>query len=92
MSTSGMSIDSGVFIASDNILGIVFDTQITGFSQGGDGGQFVGGTWTPLASVPEPASAVQAGIASAIGLALAAFRKRKEPRRQRPVGPLDASQ
>jgi hypothetical protein len=51
----------------------------------------VSGTWNVLASVPEPASAVQAGIAVVIGLALAAFRKRKEARRQRPVGPLDAN-
>jgi len=53
---------------------------------------FVNGSWVASASVPEPASAVQAGIAVAIGLALAAFRKRKEARRQRPVGPLGANQ
>ncbi len=50
------------------------------------------GTWKVSTAVPEPASGVQAGIASAIGMALAAFRKRKEARRQRPVGPLDANQ
>ena len=36
----------------------------------------VPGTWSLAQTVPEPASAVQAGIAIAIGLALAAFRKR----------------
>ena len=52
----------------------------------------VPGSWFVSSSVPEPASAVHAGIAMAIGLALAAFHKRKEARRQRPVGPFDAIQ
>ncbi len=46
----------------------------------------------PAASVPEPSTAILAGIGSAILLGVAAVRTRKERRRQRPVGPLDAIQ
>ena len=52
----------------------------------------VAGTWSVSTSVPEPPSEVLAGITSTIGEALAAYRKRKEVRRQRPVGPLHANQ
>ena len=53
----------------------------------------ISGIWIfTFTAVPEPASAVHAGIACASGLALAAFRKRTEVRRQRPVGPLEANQ
>jgi PEP-CTERM motif len=45
-----------------------------------------------LTVVPEPSTGILAGIGSAIALLLAAVRNRKERRRQRPVGPLDAIQ
>jgi hypothetical protein len=90
-SNTGQFIDAGVVLSHTQTQEIEFGTTSTIFEPGADQ-NIVTGTWTALASVPEPASAVQAGIASAIGLALAAFRKRKEARRQRPVGPLDANQ
>ncbi len=43
-------------------------------------------------SVPEPSTWILAGTGSVIGLVVAAFRKRKERRRQRPVGPLEEIQ
>jgi len=90
-SFTGAYLDLGDVLMSQGV-GIEIQTAHTHFLQGGVPSNDISGTWSVLASVPEPATAVQAGIASAIGLALAAFRKRKEARRQRPVGPLDAKQ
>ncbi len=91
VSLTGAFIDQGS-VMIDNHHGLAFSTSLTGFVLNDQTSVQVTGSWTPLAAVPEPASSVQAGIASAIGLALAAFRKLKEARRQRPVGPLDANQ
>ncbi len=91
-SITGTTIDAG-HIDDEFFLphAVIITTQSTYFNTAGVENQ-VAGTWTVSASVPEPASAVPAGIAIASGLALAAFRRRKEARRQRPVGPLDANQ
>jgi hypothetical protein len=95
---SDISSTEGPFLSSAEItdpsgthaIGIGQDNSI--FVSATTAVNVVTGSWTVSASVPEPASAVQAGIASATGLALAAFRKRKEARRQRPAGPLHANQ
>jgi hypothetical protein len=91
-SATGQSINTGTisFIPPPTEIIIIISQDFTTFIRVHDDTNNVQGTWTFLeVSVPEPASAVQAGIAIAIGLALAAFRKRKEARRQRP---LDANQ
>ena len=82
--------------------GVVIDTTATHFIQISPTNTqfeaypinfFVPGSWNiQPSSVPEPATAVHAGFAIAIGLGLAAFRRRKGARRQLPVGPLDANQ
>jgi hypothetical protein len=91
-SFNGSFLDTGDIELSDNIHLFVIDTDDTNFFiLGGGPSQDFKGSWIALASVPEPASSVQAGIACAIGLALAAFRKRKEAWRQRPEGPVDAN-
>ncbi|MGA2704220.1 MAG: hypothetical protein ABSH35_24380 [Isosphaeraceae bacterium] len=43
-------------------------------------------------AIPEPASLWMAGIAISAGLAYGWFRHRREPQRQRPVGPPDATE
>jgi hypothetical protein len=95
-SADGQVLSVGIIdsLPANSVFNVVIEPTKTLFELGGgpSGTNTVPGTWLVSASVPEPASAVQAGIASAIGLALAAFRKRKEARRQRPVGPLDAIQ
>jgi hypothetical protein len=90
VSASGARLDSGVLVFNfppTLVLITTFGSSETGFFTAFTGNEVVG-IW----AVPEPDSAVLAGIASAIGLALAAFRKRKEAHRQRPVGPLHANQ
>ena len=93
ITSNGPILLGGIIISMPQLLEIeIFETD-TFFADIHEGvGNFVDGTWIASQTVPEPASAVLAGSASAIGLALAAFRKRKEARRQRPVGPLDANQ
>ena len=89
--STGPLIEFGGFDSLQQVALGIKSTILTNFTTPG-ANNAVTGTWIVAETVPEPASAVQAGIASAIGLALAAFRKRKEARRQRPVGPLDANQ
>ena len=90
-SSTGQTIDQGELDSAVDHRFIQISPESTEF--GIPAAQnVVQGSWTVLTSVPEPATAVQAGIAIAIGVGLAAFRKLKEARRQRPVGPLDASQ
>jgi hypothetical protein len=96
-SADGQALSVGIIdsVPTNSLVNIVIEPTHTLFEIGGgpSGTNTVPGTWlVAAASVPEPASAVQAGIAIATGLALAAFRKRKEARRRRPVGPLDANQ
>ena len=91
LGSTGVSIQDGIIANGNAYQEFSIGTTGTVFTSG-PYSQEIYGVWLTAASVPEPASAVLAGIASAIGLALAAFRKRKEARRQRPVGPLDANQ
>ena len=96
-SADGQVLSVGIIdsLPANSVFNVVIEPTQTLFELGGgpSGTNTVPGTWLVSASaVPEPASAVLTGIASATGLALAAFRKRKEARRLRPVGPLDAIQ
>jgi hypothetical protein len=95
-SADGQVLSVGIIdsVPGNSVFNIAIEPTQTLFELGGgpSGTNTVPGTWLVSASVPEPASAVQAGIAMATGLGLAAFRKRKEARRQRPVGPSDANQ
>jgi hypothetical protein len=91
-SPNGTQLTDGDFLMTVPSLEFTIETIDSSFIAENFGPNVVTGSWTVSASVPEPASAVQAGIASAIGLALAAFRNLKEARRQRPVGSLDANQ
>jgi hypothetical protein len=90
-SLTGHEIDKGVLINLTIDLLLQISSDDTVFNNE-DRFHVVDGEWLASASVPEPASAVPAGIALAIGLGLATFRKRNEARRQRPVGPLHANQ
>jgi hypothetical protein len=97
VSLTGQIIDDGDLLGNGDAMEIFFGPAETGFTVnaaagGNDVPNIIQGTWSPLAAVPEPASAVQAGIACTISLALAAFSKRKEAWRQRPVGQLEANQ
>jgi len=47
---------------------------------------------SPAAAVPEPSTAVVAGIGVVCGLAYAWCRHRRDQRRQRPMGPTDATE
>ena len=92
LSPSGTTLISGSLMDQNFTMTIGINPGATVFFATGAATNPTAGSWVVSESVPEPASAVQAGIACAIGLALAAFRKRKEARRQRPVGPLAANQ
>jgi len=57
----------------------------------GDGHWIITGA-SPAAAVPEPSTAVVAGIGVVCGLAYAWCRHRRDQRRQRPMGPPDATE
>lgn len=90
-SATGSTIDQGYIESQSGSYSIHIGGGDTAF-ESETGLIIVSGQWLAVSPVPEPASVVPAGIAGAIGLALTAFRKRNEARRQRPVGALDANQ
>jgi hypothetical protein len=78
-----MSLDDGFISDSSQTHNLIINGPGDTTFADAQGAPDLLGTWAPLTSVPEPASAVLAGIGGAIGLVLAAFRKRKGPAAQR---------
>jgi hypothetical protein len=83
--------NASAFVEWNDPLTASFVTNADGTPLSGFNLSFDSGLILPSA-VPEPSTWILAGTGSAIGLVVAAFRKRKERRQQRPVGPLEEIQ